>query len=82
MLTICKLYVSQAPVLPYCMTLLIACLQAGGACAFGAAMCGWYLFYALMLASVNFPIQLPVGDLSNIYRFFRKNEVMEGESPV
>lgn len=67
---------------PYCMSLLIACLQAGGACAFVAAMCGWYLFFALMLASVNFPIQLPVGDLSHIFRIFRKNEVVEGESPV
>jgi uncharacterized protein len=42
--------------------------KAGGACGFVAAMSGWYLFFALMLAGVDFPIALPVGDLSAILK--------------
>lgn len=31
-------------------------------------MAGWYIFLALLLASVDFPIQIPVGDLSTIIK--------------
>jgi uncharacterized protein len=31
-------------------------------------MFGWYLFLAEMFAIVDFPIQLPVGDLSHIIK--------------
>lgn len=31
-------------------------------------MLGWYLFLAEMLALVDFPIQIPVGDLSHIIK--------------
>lgn len=36
----------------------------GGLALFGACMDGWYLLLALLLGSVDFPIALPVGDLS------------------
>ena len=36
-------------------------------------MVGWYLFFALMFAGVEFPLSLPVGDLS---RFLAKPEVV------
>ena len=31
-------------------------------------MCGWYLLTAIMLGIVDFPVQLPVGDLSGIVK--------------
>ncbi|CAI4211284.1 unnamed protein product [Parascedosporium putredinis] len=39
-------------------------LQASGACLFVTTACGWWIFMALMLASVDFPFSLPIGDLS------------------
>ena len=42
--------------------------QIGGGFAFVTCMFGWYLFFALMFASIDFPIQLP-GKLSPIFRF-------------
>ncbi|ATY62861.1 plasma membrane ammonium transporter (Ato3) [Cordyceps militaris] len=40
----------------------------GGAAGFACASLGWYLFLALLFAAVDFPIQLPVGDLSSLVR--------------
>ena len=40
--------------------------EAAGACGFATCMFGWYLFAALILASVDFPIALPVFDLSGV----------------
>jgi uncharacterized protein len=31
-------------------------------------MMGWYLFLAEMFAIIDFPIQLPIGDLSTIIK--------------
>ncbi len=39
---------------------------AGGAFGFMAVMAGWWIFFAQMLASVDFPFQLPVGDISHL----------------
>lgn len=39
---------------------------AGGACAFVTCMAGWYIFFAIMLAALDFPFQIPVGDLSTV----------------
>ncbi|KAJ5511717.1 hypothetical protein N7453_003820 [Penicillium expansum] len=36
----------------------------GGAVLFAACLGGWYLLLSLLLESVEFPLQLPVGDLS------------------
>ncbi|CAD6587085.1 MAG: hypothetical protein ASARMPREDX12_005976 [Alectoria sarmentosa] len=44
------------------------CLIAAGAFGFVAAAAGWWLLFALTFASVDFPLQLPVGDLSHIIK--------------
>ncbi|EME38819.1 hypothetical protein DOTSEDRAFT_66810 [Dothistroma septosporum NZE10] len=46
------------------MTLAKTTRIAGAAFAFVASMVGWYLWFSLVLESVDFPISLPVGDLS------------------
>ena len=35
---------------------------------FVSAAAGWWILFALVFASVDFPIQLPVGDLSHIIK--------------
>jgi len=41
---------------------------AAGACTFFTCCCGWWIFSAIMLASLDFPFQLPVGDLSTVIK--------------
>ncbi|KAK2004399.1 GPR1/FUN34/YaaH-class plasma membrane protein [Colletotrichum falcatum] len=43
-------------------------LQAAGGCAFVTCMAGWWLIFAILLASLDFPLELPVGDLSRVIR--------------
>jgi len=31
-------------------------------------MAGWYIFFAIMLAVIDFPFGLPVGDLSTVIK--------------
>ncbi len=38
---------------------------------------GWYIFTAQMLASVDFPVQLPVGDLSHFITPFSEKVKMK-----
>jgi uncharacterized protein len=40
----------------------------GGALAFVSCLLGWYLFLVLLLAAVDFPMNLPVGDLSRVIK--------------
>lgn len=40
------------------------CRIAGAAFAFIASMIAWYLWFSMILESVDFPFSLPVGDLS------------------
>ncbi|CAK4034247.1 related to GPR1 and Fun34p [Lecanosticta acicola] len=56
---------------------------AGGALAFVTCIFGWYLWTALLLASVDAPIQLPVFDLSTRIKGFseRKSKVQD-DGPV
>lgn len=35
---------------------------------FVTSLAGWWIFAAIMLASLDFPFSLPVGDLSHIIR--------------
>jgi succinate-acetate transporter protein len=35
------------------------CQEAAGAFAFVTCLCGWYILFAIMLASVDFPLDLP-----------------------
>ncbi|KAJ5515386.1 hypothetical protein N7527_006946 [Penicillium freii] len=37
----------------------------GGAILFAACLGGWYLLFSLLLEAVDFPLRLPVGDLSS-----------------
>ena len=39
---------------------------AAGAFGFMATLAGWWIFFAQMLASVDFPFQIPVGDISHL----------------
>ncbi|KAL1968304.1 hypothetical protein VTN77DRAFT_2139 [Rasamsonia byssochlamydoides] len=47
---------------------------AGGAVLFVTCLAGWYLFFVQMLASVDFPYTLPVGDLSRVVKGRRERE--------
>jgi uncharacterized protein len=38
----------------------------GGAFTFALCMCIWYLLAVQMLEAVDFPLSLPIGDLSNL----------------
>lgn len=42
--------------------------HAGGGFAFAVCLLGWYLFIVLLLAAVDFPLDLPVGDLSRVIK--------------
>ncbi|KAJ9620642.1 hypothetical protein H2203_007851 [Taxawa tesnikishii (nom. ined.)] len=39
-----------------------------GALTFITDLAGWWIFFAIMLAALDFPIQLPVGDLSGLIK--------------
>jgi len=39
-----------------------------GACLFLTCVAGWYLFFIQVLAAVDFPLTLPVGDLSTMIK--------------
>ena len=39
---------------------------AGGAFAFVTCMVGWWILLSVLLAAVDFPIQIPLGDLTSI----------------
>ncbi|TKW56130.1 Protein alcS [Colletotrichum tanaceti] len=43
-------------------------LKAAGASSFVTCMAGWWLVFAILLASLDFPLELPVGDLSRVIR--------------
>lgn len=43
-------------------------LVAAGALTFITDMAGWWIFFAIMLAALDFPFQLPVGDLSHVIK--------------
>lgn len=42
--------------------------HAGGGFTFVTCLLGWYLFFIQLLASVDFPLNLPVGDLSRLIK--------------
>jgi len=42
--------------------------KAAGAVTFVTDMLGWYIFFAIMLAALDFPFQLPVVDLSRFIK--------------
>jgi uncharacterized protein len=50
------------------MAMSATLLTGGGSCTFCTCMFGWYIFFVQVLASVDFPINLPVGDLSTVIK--------------
>lgn len=44
------------------------CQEAAGAFTFVTCLLGWYIFFAIMLASVDFPFSLPIVDLSGMIK--------------
>jgi uncharacterized protein len=43
-------------------------IQGAGASLFVTSMAGWYIFLAIMLAALDFPFSIPVGDLSTVIK--------------
>jgi succinate-acetate transporter protein len=41
------------------VAIALKCQEAAGAFTFVTCMCGWYILFAIMLASVDFPLDLP-----------------------
>jgi len=51
---------------------------AAGAFTFVTCLAGWWIFFAIMLAALDFPFQIPVGDLSTMIKgFSEKQKVKE-----
>lgn len=46
----------------------MACQKAAAGLAFAVCLLGWYLFTAQLLAAVDFPVDLPVIDLSHLLK--------------
>jgi uncharacterized protein len=40
--------------------------HAGGGVSFAITVIGWYIFFSVLLASVDFPLQLPLGNPSTV----------------
>ena len=45
-------------------------------------MAGWWIFAAIMLASLDFPLNLPVGDLSHYVKGASEKRKAKGEHNV
>ncbi|KAK5994456.1 Protein alcS [Cladobotryum mycophilum] len=57
--------------------------KTAGACVFVFCVFGWYLLFVQLLSSVDFPLDLPVGDLSNRIPSNQKKRLhMEGKEDV
>ncbi|KAK8076474.1 hypothetical protein PG994_003746 [Apiospora phragmitis] len=54
---------------------------AGGAFAFLACIVGWWILLSLLLASVDFPVQLPLGDLTGIVPGYKSRHA-KGEASM
>lgn len=50
------------------VSLATTLLHAAGGMTFVVCLLGWYLFFVQLLASVDFPLNLPVGDLGRFIR--------------
>ncbi|KAI8724146.1 hypothetical protein NCS52_00272300 [Fusarium sp. LHS14.1] len=50
--------------------------EGAGACLFVTCFAGWYILVAMMFAILDFPVQIPIGDLSNV--FVRKSRANRG----
>jgi len=48
--------------------------KAAGAFTFVTCMAGWWIFFAIMLAALDFPFQIPVGDLSTMIKGYSEKQ--------
>lgn len=48
--------------------------KAAGAFTFVTALAGWWIFFAIMLAALDFPFQIPVGDLSTMIKGYSEKQ--------
>lgn len=48
--------------------------KAAGGVTFVTCMAGWWIFFAIMLAALDFPFQIPVGDLSTMIKGFSEKQ--------
>ncbi|KAF2996667.1 hypothetical protein E8E13_004038 [Curvularia kusanoi] len=53
------------------------CQEAAGAFTFVTCLLGWYIFLAIMLASVDFPFSLPIVDLSGMIKGASEKQKIE-----
>ncbi|MCJ1297862.1 hypothetical protein MMC08_000650 [Hypocenomyce scalaris] len=61
-------YMAKETATPADMTKALKCEIAAGAFLFVTCMSGWWIFFAQMLASVDFPFQVPVFDISHLIK--------------
>jgi uncharacterized protein len=54
--------------------------HAGAALAFVICLLGWYIFFVLVLAAVDFPYQLPLGDLSTVVKGASEKKKLKDDS--
>jgi len=62
--------------------LAMTCQVAAGAFTFVTICLGWYLFFVIMLAALDFPFQLPVGDLSRLIKGASEKKKQQKEHDV
>ena len=53
---------------PEALSTALSAQHAAGGLGFTVALLGWYLLFVQLLASVDFPLNLPVGDLSRFIK--------------
>lgn len=61
------------------MAISVTTRIAGGALAFAASIIAWYLWFSMILESVDFPIVLPVGDLTKYFKGRAERQKSERE---
>jgi hypothetical protein len=54
--------------MPRLYHVLMGSFQAAGAVLFVTTLAGWWILFAIMLAALDFPFQIPVGDLSTLIK--------------
>lgn len=55
---------------------------AAGVFGFMATLAGWWIFFAQMLAAVDFPLQIPVGDISHLIKPLSARTAAKEDHPV
>lgn len=64
---------------PEAAKIALTCQHAAGGLVFAVCLLGWYLLAVQLLAAVDFPINLPVGDLSGVIKGASKRKPAQPE---